>query len=175
MRMCSVLVAMGLVFFQVATFAHGNNQDHHENDEKRIMSDQEIKEHHESDEKRIMSDQEVEDYLRKMIQKEVTIPTEYQGGLQLVAAEPKGRTVEYTYVNKTVEASGAKEYFNVIEKNALPVLETMFCTTDQFTWYRDQKVDMSWRYQASDQSGVALVTCQQKETCKCEIKNLSEK
>ena len=160
MRECLVLLAVWLGFFQVATFAHGNNQD---------------KDHHKNDEKRMMSDQEIEDRLRDIIKKEVIIPTEYQGGLQLIGAEPKGRMVEYTYVNKTVEARGAKDYFNALEKNALPVLETMFCKTEQFTWYRQQKVSMSWRYQASDRSDVALVTCQQEETCKCNIKNLSEK
>ena len=146
----------------------------HEHDEKSITSDQKMEGHHEHDEKPFMSDQAVEDHLRKNIQKEITIPTEYPGGLQLVGADPKGRTVEYTYVNKTVEASGAKDYFNRIEKNALPVLETMFCTTEQFAWYKGQKVEMSWRYQASDRSDVALVTCQQKETCQCNIKNLIE-
>ena len=159
MRVCSVLLAVWLGFFQVAALAYGNDQG---------------KDHHKNDDKRMLSDQEVEAHLREIIKKEVTIPTEDQG-VQLIGAEPKGRMMEYTYVNNTVMASEATNYFNALKKNALPVLEAMFCKTEQFTWFRKQNVDMSWRYQASDQSDVALVTCQQKETCKCDIKNLSEK
>jgi hypothetical protein len=151
---------MWLGCFQISSFANNSSQD---------------MDLHKNDEKRIMSDQEIEDHLTKIIQKEVTIPTEYQGGLQLVAAEPKGRMVEYTYVNKTVEAKGAKDYFHALEKNALPVLKTMFCTTEQFTWYRQQKTGILWRYQTVDRSDVALITCQEKETCECSIKDMSEK